>query len=110
MTHRVPVWEDAYVSRRSHDKRALGGRVPLMGRGKPSSRSLLHDHGGGSDDEFAGVPRMAAMRRTCWRNVDVNARQCGLLTSRSARAPTGMISYLGRVAGERCLPRFCSGQ
>ena len=73
-------------------KRALGGRVPLIGfAGSPFTLACYMIEGGGSDDEFASVRRMAYARPDLLDEARRRQRARGRGVPRRAdraRAPT----------------------
>ncbi len=90
-------------------KRALGGRVPLIGfAGSPFTLACYMIEGRGSQDEFASVRRMAFMRPDLLAKlVDVNARAVTAYLVEQVRAGADAVMIFdtwGGLLTQRCLP------
>ncbi|HEX4886175.1 MAG TPA: uroporphyrinogen decarboxylase [Casimicrobiaceae bacterium] len=82
-------------------KRALAGRVPLIGfSGSPFTLACYMIQGGGSDDDFAIVRRMAAARPDLLqRLVDVNAQAVTAYLNEQIRAGADAIMVFDTWGG-----------
>jgi uroporphyrinogen decarboxylase len=92
-------------------KRALAGRVPLIGfSGSPFTLACYMIQGGGSDDDFAVVRRMAAARPDLLqRLVDVNARAVAAYLNEQIRAGADAVMVFdtwGGLLGAQAYRRF----
>jgi uroporphyrinogen decarboxylase len=82
-------------------KRALHGRVPLIGfSGSPFTLACYMIQGGGSDDDFAVVRRMAAARPDLLQHlVDVNAKAVTAYLNEQIRAGADAVMVFDTWGG-----------
>jgi len=82
-------------------KRALAGRVPLIGfSGSPFTLACYMIEGGGSDDDFATVRRMAYARPDLLqRLVDLNARAVAAYLNEQIRAGADAVMIFDTWGG-----------
>jgi uroporphyrinogen decarboxylase len=82
-------------------KRALAGRVPLIGfAGSPFTLACYMIQGGGSDDDFAVVRRMAAARPDLLqRLVDVNTHAVAAYLDEQVRAGADAVMIFDTWGG-----------
>ena len=82
-------------------KRALHGRVPLIGfSGSPFTLACYMIEGGGSDDDFAVVRRMAAARPDLLQHlVDVNATAVAAYLNEQIRAGADAVMVFDTWGG-----------
>jgi uroporphyrinogen decarboxylase len=82
-------------------KRALGGRVPLIGfSGSPFTLACYMIEGGGSDDDFAAVRRMACARPDLLGHlVELNARAVTAYLNEQIRAGADAVMIFDTWGG-----------
>ena len=112
---KCPTWRSsATCSTRSREiKRALAGRVPLIGfAGSPFTLACYMIEGGGSAD-FATVRRMAYARpdllRAPRRRQRARGRRVPERADRRGRRRRDDLRHVGRTAGRRRLPALLAG-